>query len=67
MSGSTSVSHFIRGEEAKVKIHRGGEGSWLSVQVLDAEDNHFEVTFYFSSAAALDEMVKELGVAAIRA
>lgn len=67
MSGYTSVSHFVRGEKTKVSVYRGEEGGWFSVEVRDAEDNRFKVTFDFSSAAARDEMVKELGVAAIRA
>lgn len=67
MSGYTSVSHFIRGEEAEVRIRCGEEGNWFSVKVRDAEGNRFEVTFHCDSAAARDEMIKELGVAAIRA
>lgn len=67
MSGYTSVSHFIRGEETGVRISRGEEGNWFSIKVRDAEGNMFEVTFHCDSAAVRDEMVKELGVEAIHA
>lgn len=67
MSGYTSVSHFIRGEEVEVRINRGEEGNWFSIKVRDEEGNRFEVTFHCDSAAVRDEMVKELGVEAIHA
>lgn len=67
MSGYTSVAHFIRGEEAEVRIRRGEEGNWFSIKVRDAEGTMFEVTFHCDSAAVRDEMVKELGVEAIHA
>lgn len=66
-TGYTSVTTFVRGENAEVRINCGDEKSWFLVQVRDAEGNHFEVAFHCSSVAARDEMIKELGVAAIRA
>lgn len=67
MSGYTSVTTFVRGEEAGVRISRGEESNWFSLEVRDGEGNRFEVAFHCNSAAVRDEMIKELGVAAIRA
>ncbi len=67
MSANTSVATFVRGEGAQVSISRGEERGWFAIEVRDSKGNRFEVTFHCDSAAVRDEMVKELGVAAIRA